>query len=158
MINPLNNLIEMNAKYNIDMLSNLSLSANASSTKYALCYKDFDPYKDYSMNTETTFIPTTKWWQDRVYGYLKQDEAKERDTTNNVSNKDFKYFKDLIQKSRCYLCNEGFTKENPPTLDRINNDIGHTKENVKLCCASCNTIKSNRTEEESRIYINIRSR
>jgi hypothetical protein len=39
----------------------------------------------------------------------------------------YEHFRDLIEKSFCYICQEGFTESNKPTLDRENNKIGHTK-------------------------------
>ena len=156
MISPLDNLIELNAKYHIDMLSNLSLSSNSSMTKYALCYKDFDPFANYAHEQKTTFTVTKRWWAEKCRGYKEQDKAKGRDVTNNVSMADFDYFKDQIMNGVCYLCNEGFTSENRPTLDRINNDLPHTKDNVRVCCRYCNTVKSDRDEDEARLAINLR--
>ena len=156
MISPLDNLIELNAKYHIDMLNNLSLSSNSSMTKYALCYKDFDPFANYAREQRTTFQCTKHWWAEKCRGYKEQDKAKDRDTSNNVSMADYEYFKELISNGVCYLCNEGFTNDNKPTLDRIDNDKPHTKDNVRLCCKYCNTVKSDRDENEARLAINLR--
>ena len=41
---------------------------------------------------------------------------------------------------RCYLCGEAFTETNPPTLDHINNDLGHSLSNCKPTYASYNYI------------------
>ena len=58
MIKPIDNLINLNAQYNVDLISNLSLSKNSVCIKYALAYKDFDPSIDYNIiNTSNTFIP-----------------------------------------------------------------------------------------------------
>ena len=156
MIEPLNNLIEKTAKYKVDMLSNLSLSANSSNTKYALAYKDFNPYENYARQQVTTFQPTKRWWAFKIRAYNEQDKSKGRDISNNVTMADFDYFKNLFQTETCYICHEGFTNENTPTLDRIDNNIGHTKDNVKICCKYCNTVKSNRSEAEARLYVNLR--
>ena len=156
MISPLNNLIERTAQWKVDMLSNLSLSANSSTTKYAMAYKDFDPFANYARQEKTTFKMTKKWWANKCRAYLEQDRNKKRDTTNNVSVKDFDYFAEKFSTETCYLCHEGFTFENTPTLDRINNDLGHSKDNVKICCRYCNTVKSDRSEQEARLYVALR--
>lgn len=41
---PNDNLIQLNVQYNVDLISNLSLSKKASFIKYSLVYKDFNPY------------------------------------------------------------------------------------------------------------------
>ena len=156
MIDPINNLIERTSQYKVDMLSNLSLSANSSNTKYALAYKDFDPYANYGTNQKTTFRPTKQWWKNKCKAYMDQDLAKGRDVSHNVSIEDYEYFRNLFMTEKCYLCNEGFTYDNTPTLDRIDNSKGHSKDNVKVCCKYCNTLKSDRSEEEARLYVNLK--
>jgi hypothetical protein len=41
-------------------------------------------------------------------------------------------------------------------LDRIDNNIAHTFENVKLACKACNSIKSNGNEEVAKLKIQMR--
>lgn len=70
MIQPLINLIDMNACYRIDIQHNLSLSQNSSAIKYMLAYKGFDPTIDYVVTTsEVTFKPTLKWWTHKCASY-----------------------------------------------------------------------------------------
>ena len=89
--------------------------------------------------------------------YLKQDEKAKRDTSNNVSPADYDYFKALYHSNpRCYMCCERFTRLNKPTLDRIDNNIAHTKENVKFCCQSCNVYRKNRDADEIKLLIQLR--
>ena len=157
MIDPIDTIINETFEYKIDMLHNLSLSSNASMIRYALAYSDFDPNETYPENTgNSTFKLTKKYWSLKVKSYKEQDEKKKRDTSKNVSDKDYEYYKDLIIESKCYLCGEPFTYDNKPTLDRIDNSIGHTKENCKLCCEYCNKCKSKNDEESSRLLINLR--
>ena len=76
MIQPLINLIDMNACYRIDIQHNLSLSLNSSTIKYMLVYKGFDPTIDYVVTTsEVTFKPTLKWWTHKCASYCNQDES-----------------------------------------------------------------------------------
>ena len=156
MISPLRNLIERTATYKVDMLSNLSLSANSSNTKYAMAYADFDPYKNYAHQQETTFQPTKQWWYTKVRSYVEQDKSKGRDTKDNVFDDDYDYFYHKFSTETCYLCKEGFTRDNQPTLDRIDNSKPHTRDNVKICCKYCNMIKSERPENEARLYIQLK--
>jgi hypothetical protein len=69
---------------------------------------------------------------------------------------DYDYFKELLKNSKCYLCNEGFTKKNKPTLDRKNNRIGYTKANVYPCCCYCNRVKSNRCKNDTKLFIQLK--
>lgn len=52
---------------------------------------------------------------------------------------DFEIFSELV-KSPCYYCKK--IKENEINgIDRVNNDIGYTKENCVACCWKCNRMK-----------------
>ena len=50
--------------------------------------------------------------------------------------------KDIIQKSNGYKLDK-----KQWTLDRIDNNIPHTKENVVLCCLKCNLERKNMKQE-----------
>ena len=51
----------------------------------------------------------------------------------------FEEFKELVV-SKCYYCH--YTKEKETNgIDRLNNDIGYTKENCVPCCEICNMMK-----------------
>ena len=64
MILPIDNLIQLNAEYKADLISNLSLSKNDSCIKYVLAYKDFNPHENYNpINKYNDFKPNPKWWQ-----------------------------------------------------------------------------------------------
>ena len=159
MIKPIDNLINMNAEYNVDLIRNLSLSKNASCIKYALAYKDFNPKNDYGIiNKETTFKPTEKWWRYKVDSYNEQDMKKNRDIKNNVQYEDYEWINELLssEDSKCYICGEHFTYKNKPTLDRIDNSKGHSKDNVKLCCQSCNVMRNRKDEKIVRLEIQLR--
>ena len=92
MISPLDNIITFTWEKNVDALRNLSLSANASAIKYALCYKDFDINADYSTeSTLPTFRLTPEYWKMKCDNYIKQDEKAKRDTSHNVSPADYEH-------------------------------------------------------------------
>jgi hypothetical protein len=50
---------------------------------------------------------------------------------------------DFVERAICQECT--YCGERPPrmSLDRIDNSIGHTKENVVPCCVRCNLVRGN---------------
>jgi hypothetical protein len=80
-----------------------------------------------------------------IKGYNLQDK-KHRSTANNITEKDYEAIKNMIEKGNCYRCGNGFTLSNKPTLDRQNNDLGHTLQNIKPCCCYCNRFKSDKDD------------
>jgi hypothetical protein len=66
-----------------------------------------------------------------VAHYNIQNTIKRRSTANNITEKDYEHFKEIFEKEVCFMCCEGFTPTNKSTLDRINNNIGHTLINVR---------------------------
>jgi hypothetical protein len=86
--------------------------------KFAIAYKNFNINFDYSQQVETTLKISEEYFKKKVDGYLNQDTNAERDTSKNVTMKDYEYFKQLLENSKCSICNEGFTETNKPTLDR----------------------------------------
>ena len=189
MIKPIDYLIELNAQYNVDLISNLSLSKNASCIKYALAYKDFNPNGNYNViHNLTTFVPDEQWWKYKCSNYFDQDSkyntklqnkinslskksvltdnertkidiwtSKMRDLSKCISQSDFKEFmKRYENENFCYLCGEHFTYQNKPTLDRINNDIGHELNNCKFACAECNCLRNRNDECITRLRIQLK--
>jgi len=43
----------------------------------------------------------------------------------------------------CYLCGKEKTKTNINGIDRYENDLGYTEENIRSCCCNCNYMKKN---------------
>jgi hypothetical protein len=68
----------------------------------------------------------------------------------------YNYFQELLLKSKCHICHSGVTSSNIPTLDRIDNEIGHTKDNVIPCCNCCNCVKAGRDGNYTRLYVQLR--
>jgi hypothetical protein len=156
MVPIIDTLIDNFAAYYVDMLKNISLSACSSQVKYAIPYRDFDINADYSLQTKTTFKLSKKYWAYKVKGYNQQDKAAKRGIENNVSEDDYQYFKQLLEHSKCHLCDEGFTYDNKPTLDRINNKLGHSIDNVLPCCLYCNCYKADHDEDTIKLFIKLR--
>ena len=60
------------------------------------------------------------------------------------------------ETGKCHLCGEHFTDSNKPTLDRINNDLGHELSNCKLACSSCNSLRSYKDDKITRLRIQLK--
>jgi hypothetical protein len=161
MISPIDNIIHMNWTYKIDTLLNLSLSANASSIKYALAYNDFDVHGDYNFDSDDkTFDLRYDNFKKKWDNYRNDDKKKKRNVAEPLNESIFKILSNMYneQNKRCYICNARFTVSlNQPTLDRLDNSKGHTADNVKWCCEACNKYKSDRDEKISRLHIQLRN-
>ena len=137
----IDNIIKLYAQDHVDCLNSLSISSLASQIKYLKCYDDFDPkqnYKSETVDPNNKFTLFEGYWKSMVKRYKDQDDKAERDSSQNVTEKDFAYYKKLMENGRCWSCQCQFSWDNKPTLDRINNSIGHTKQNCRLACLYCN--------------------
>ena len=86
----------------------------------------------------------------KIYGYRSQDVKK-----NILNKKDFIDYETLIQKMveskmKCFYCTcnmyliyENVRQMNQWTLDRIDNSIGHNKNNLVISCLECNLKRRN---------------
>ncbi|KAA6364005.1 MAG: hypothetical protein EZS28_040468, partial [Streblomastix strix] len=87
MIQPLDNLINWFYQYNVDMLSFMSLAANANAIKYSIAYKDFNLNVNcpQQQGKSKPFILSQSYWNSKVVGYNIQVKQKHRKTNNNVT-------------------------------------------------------------------------
>ena len=90
----------------------------------------------------------------KVNGYKNQDVKKKVYNKKKMIRYDDVIEKLVISKLRCYYCRkdcllmyENIREMNQWTLDRINNDIGHFKDNVVICCLRCNLKKGTKNDE-----------
>ncbi|KAA6368664.1 MAG: hypothetical protein EZS28_035809, partial [Streblomastix strix] len=158
MIKPLMTLISLQFKYKIDMFSFISMAACSNAIKYAKAYEDFNingVYPNFDDNSQKFYL-TENYWQSKMRGYQVQDKHQKRDTTNNVQDKDFDYFKQLFKVSNCNICGCKFTFANKPTLDRIDNSKCHSKDNVLPCCLYCNCFCSDKDKNIGKLFIQLR--
>ncbi len=90
--------------------------------------------------------------QKKINGYKQQDKKKGMYCENLIITKNQTIEKLMTSKLVCRYCkshvcityNNNLEKKQW-TLDRIYNDIGHTRENVVICCLECN-IKRGKTD------------
>ncbi|KAA6378776.1 MAG: hypothetical protein EZS28_025697 [Streblomastix strix] len=151
MIEPFDYLIDMFFNYKIDMLQFMSMSACASAIKYALTYWDFKLDQDYTPKDDyASFILTQNYWNIKVQNYLEQDKKRNRDTSNNIKESDCAFYRKLFLSTGCHICKARFTSKNPPTLDTINNNMGHSADNrYELKAAQVHQIHSIRYEQDA---------
>lgn len=89
----------------------------------------------------------------KLNGYKNQDKKKKK--LDKLITYDECLEKLVISKLKCYYCKENCliayenVRENTQwTLDRINNDIGHSKDNVVICCLKCNLKRGTLNDEK----------
>jgi hypothetical protein len=89
----------------------------------------------------------------KLNGYNNQDKKKKK--TDKLITYDECLEKMVISKLKCYYCKENCliayenVRENTQwTLDRLNNDIGHSKNNVVICCLKCNLKRGTLNDEK----------
>lgn len=99
----------------------------------------------------------------KISGYKQQDIMKKiLDNDNFVT---FNYVIEKLVESnlKCCYCSESIyilyeivRELNQWSLDRINNDIGHNKENVVISCLGCNLKRRNRLKDAFMFTQNLR--
>ena len=88
---------------------------------------------------------TRRQIMNKIYGYKSQDIEKDKfDPTRFV---DYDFVCNLLREKdfKCYYCTEpvyiyyNYVRENKQwTLERIDNSMGHNKDNVQIACLRCN--------------------
>lgn len=90
----------------------------------------------------------------KVNGYKNQDIKKKVYNKEKMIKYDDVIEKLVVSKLQCYYCRtdcllmyENIREMKQWTLDRIDNDIGHFKDNVVICCLKCNLKKGTKNDE-----------
>lgn len=94
--------------------------------------------------------------QHKIDGYRRQDISK--NLYNETLFVDFSFVIELLKKYYyCFYCNKQVKllydiSRDPEqwTLERISNEEGHNRENVKICCLSCNISRRTMYHEKFR--------
>ena len=110
---------------------------------------------NFPIQLQTACEQITKHINTKVSSYQMQDKIKKRDLTHN-----FVTFKDIVSMLKdcdltcCYCRGPVFIlykneKEMLQwTLDRLDNSIAHTTDNVVISCLNCNLKKGRKNEED----------
>ena len=80
----------------------------------------------------------------KLNSYKHQDTKKNKYSAEFIDESQL-FEKLVISKLKCYYCKKKvlllYENSREPiqwTLDRLNNDMGHTNDNVVICCLKCN--------------------
>ena len=93
---------------------------------------------------------------DPVCDRHKELNSRLRNITRCVRPDDYNAFLAMYaHQDHCSLCREAFTESNPPTLDRIDNELGHEITNVKLACTTCNVLRRGDDDKITRLQIQL---
>jgi hypothetical protein len=81
----------------------------------------------------------------KIYGYKSQDVEKDKYDPTKFVDYDFVCELLLEKDFKCYYCSKpvyifyNYVRENSQwTLERIDNSVGHNKDNVQVACLLCN--------------------
>ena len=95
--------------------------------------------------------------KNKINGYKNQDKKKK--ILKEVINMDELLEKLVVSKLSCYYCRmkcllmyDNIREMRQWTLDRLDNDIGHNKDNIVICCLKCN-LKRRRMDDEDFKFI-----
>lgn len=96
----------------------------------------------------------------KIYSYKQQDMKKKNYDENSDKFKDFIDFDTIVEEMnncslKCHYCYkdmlilyENVRDNSQWTVDRINNDVGHIKDNFNLVCLKCNLKRKRQTDEK----------
>ena len=80
----------------------------------------------------------------KLNSYKQQDIKKDKHSSDFITESEV-LEKLVVSRLKCYYCKKNalllYENQREPkqwTLDRLDNDIGHTNNNVVICCLKCN--------------------
>ena len=98
-------------------------------------------FLEQSFNGDNT---TKKELYKKINSYKQQDIKKDKNLDGLISYEEL-LEKLVVSKLKCYYCRkdvlllyENNREQKQWTLDRLDNSLGHTKDNVVVCCLKCN--------------------
>lgn len=90
----------------------------------------------------------------KLNSYINQDTLKGLENMNIIKKEDL-LERFIISKLKCNFCNDTVNifyrevrEKKQWTLDRINNNLPHSIENVHICCLECNIKRRNRNYDK----------
>ena len=93
----------------------------------------------------------------KLSGYKNQDTKKKCYDKNYFISYENTLEKLVVSKLKCYYCKsdcklmyENIREKKQWTLDRLDNDQGHNRDNVVICCLECNLKKGTMDDEKFR--------
>jgi len=144
--------IEIKGKRNIDKMNNISVPVRSDAIKYLFeddCYKhriQIELINKLFLGEEMKDSKNViQILNKKITGYKNQDVQKQLFDINWFVSLDDVIELLVISKLKCYYCKENcqllykecFSKKQW-TLDRIDNLMGHNRDNVVICCLECN--------------------
>jgi ribosomal protein L17 len=91
----------------------------------------------------------------KISSYKQQDVKKNKLSIENFIKQEELLEKLVISKLKCYYCRnkvllfyENKRENTQWTLDRLDNSIGHNKDNVVICCLKCNLERRCKNDEK----------
>ncbi len=155
--------IVITGKRNIDSLSNND-KKRVDSEKW----NKLDLFKDIDMKKQIEYINRLylddeydgkeyikKEVQRKLRGYKNQDTKKKCYDENYFISYDELLEKLVVSKLKCYYCRcecklmyENIREKKQWTLDRLDNDQGHNRDNVVVSCLECNVKKGTMDDEK----------
>jgi len=156
--------ILITGKRNIDSFSSKKDKKRVESKKW----NNLDNFKDIDMKKQIELLNrlyldeeyegkefVKKEVQRKLSGYKNQDTKKLIYDNNYFISYENVLEKLVISKLKCYYCRcecklmyENTREKKQWTLDRIDNDEGHNKDNVVICCLECNLKKGTMDDEK----------
>tara|TARA_B100002051_G_C16213532_1_gene382272 strand:- start:36 stop:518 length:483 start_codon:yes stop_codon:yes gene_type:complete len=134
--------IKITSRYSSNKIS--QAQGNLPDIEQDICYKDQLSLLNntYMNNTNNKLTSSIK---KKIQGYKQQDSKWQERSECNIISFDDTLEKLVCSKLKCYYCSKEikliYNMSREPmqwTLDRINNDIGHTCDNTVIACMRCN--------------------
>jgi len=155
--------IVITGKRNVDSLSN-----NDKKRVESEKWNKLDLFKDIDMKKQIEYINRLyldeeyegkeyikKEVQRKLRGYKNQDTKKEVFDKRYFISYDELLEKLVVSKLKCYYCRcecklmyENIREKKQWTLDRLDNDQGHNRDNVVVSCLECNVKKGTMDDEK----------
>jgi len=117
-----------------------------------LCFLNDIIKNDYN-HTNTITDVITKQIHKKIAGYKQQDIMKKRYSENEFLNFENVINKLVDSELKCYYCKSNLlilydiVRETKQwSVDRINNDLGHNKNNFHISCLDCNLKRRRKTD------------